>query len=125
MRISDWSSDVCSSDLGGGRRLSFVELDGQTSDAPRRVTGIGEFDRVLGGGLVAGSATLIGGDPGIGQSTVLLQAVAGLSGGSRCAYVSGEAAVDQVRLGGRRLGGARPAVEMKRLVEGKSGFGRV
>src|SRR3546814_11872515 len=40
---------------GGGRRLSFVELDGQTSDAPRRVTGIGEFDRVLGGGLVAGS----------------------------------------------------------------------
>jgi len=95
---------------GGGRRLSFVELDGKTADAPRRMTGIGEFDRVLGGGLVAGSATLIGGDPGIGKSTVLLQAVAGLSGGSRCVYVSGEEAVDQVRMRARRLGVANATV---------------
>ena len=64
---------------GGGRRLAFVELAGQTREAPRRATGIGEFDRVLGGGLVPGSATLIGGDPGIGKSTVLLQVVAGLA----------------------------------------------
>ncbi|GHD49754.1 DNA repair protein RadA [Thalassobaculum fulvum] len=95
---------------GGGRRLSFVELDGKTTDAPRRVTGIGEFDRVLGGGLVPGSATLIGGDPGIGKSTVLLQAVAGLSSQSRCAYVSGEEAVDQVRMRARRLGVANAPV---------------
>ncbi|MEQ9334930.1 DNA repair protein RadA [Thalassobaculum sp.] len=95
---------------GGGRRLSFVELDGKTADTPRRVTGMGEFDRVLGGGLVAGSATLIGGDPGIGKSTVLLQAVAGLSGGSRCAYVSGEEAIDQVRMRARRLGVAGATV---------------
>ncbi len=95
---------------GGGRRLTFVELDGKTADTPRRVTGIGEFDRVLGGGLVPGSATLIGGDPGIGKSTVLLQAVAGLSGTSRCAYVSGEEAVDQVRMRARRLGVANAVV---------------
>ena len=95
---------------GGGRRLAFVELAGKTADTPRRVTGIGEFDRVLGGGLVPGSATLIGGDPGIGKSTVLLQAVAGLSGNSRCAYVSGEEAVDQVRMRAHRLGVAHASV---------------
>lgn len=97
---------------GGGRRLMFVELDGETTDAPRRVTGIGEFDRVLGGGLVPGSATLIGGDPGIGKSTVLLQVVAGLAGQSKCAYVSGEESVDQVRMRARRLGIASAPVSL-------------
>ena len=95
---------------GGGRRLAFVELAGQTREAPRRATGIGEFDRVLGGGLVPGSATLIGGDPGIGKSTVLLQVVAGLASASRCVYVSGEEAVDQVRMRARRLGVAGASV---------------
>ncbi|SDF68265.1 MULTISPECIES: DNA repair protein RadA [Thalassobaculum] len=95
---------------GGGRRINFVELAGQSKETPRRITGIGEFDRVLGGGLVPGSATLIGGDPGIGKSTVLLQVVAGLSGTCRCAYVSGEEAVDQVRMRAQRLGVAGASV---------------
>ncbi|WP_420566007.1 DNA repair protein RadA [Thalassobaculum sp.] len=95
---------------GGGRRINFVELAGQSKETPRRITGIGEFDRVLGGGLVPGSATLIGGDPGIGKSTVLLQVVAGLSSTCRCAYVSGEEAVDQVRMRAQRLGVAGASV---------------
>jgi len=95
---------------GGGRRLTFFELAGETRDSPRRLTGMREFDRVLGGGLVPGSATLIGGDPGIGKSTVLLQVVAGLAGSARCVYVSGEEAVDQVRLRARRLGVASAPV---------------
>ena len=89
---------------GKGRRIEFVGLTGSADPAPRRVTGIAEFDRVLGGGLVPGSAVLIGGDPGIGKSTVLLQVMAGLSRSCRCAYISGEEALDQVRLRAERLG---------------------
>src|SRR6188508_3293018 len=59
-------------------------------------TGIGELDRVLGGGVVPGSAVLIGGDPGIGKSTLLLQAAAALSTEIDCAYISGEESVDQL-----------------------------
>jgi DNA repair protein RadA/Sms len=59
---------------GGGRRVELVGLDAEVALPPRTSTGIDEFDRALGGGLVAGSATLIGGDPGIGKSTLLLQA---------------------------------------------------
>ncbi|HIJ37995.1 MAG TPA: DNA repair protein RadA [Rhodospirillaceae bacterium] len=89
---------------GKGRRLDFVGLSGATPPPPRRITGIGELDRVTGGGLVAGSALLVGGDPGIGKSTLLLQAVAALAGQTECAYISGEEAVDQVRLRAERLG---------------------
>jgi DNA repair protein RadA/Sms len=69
-------------------------------------TGIGELDRVLGGGLVAGSVVLIGGDPGIGKSTLLLQAVAAIAAGARvsCLYVTGEESPQQVALRGKRLG---------------------
>ena len=69
-------------------------------------TGIGELDRVLGGGLVAGSVVLIGGDPGIGKSTLLLQAVAAVNatGKVSCLYVTGEESPQQVALRGRRLG---------------------
>ncbi len=63
-----------------------------------------EFDRVCGGGLVPGSAILVGGDPGIGKSTLLLQVVGMLSASSECIYVSGEESVDQVRMRARRLG---------------------
>lgn len=70
----------------------------------RAVTGIAEFDRVLGGGVVAGSVTLIGGDPGIGKSTLLLQAVNGLAASGHCLYVSGEESPQQVRLRAERLG---------------------
>jgi len=60
---------------GKGRKIELTALDDKAEDARRATTGIGELDRVLGGGLVAGSAVLIGGDPGIGKSTLLLQTV--------------------------------------------------
>lgn len=95
--------------LGGGRKgkgIPLADLRGERADKiPRRVSGIAEFDRVCGGGLVPGSALLIGGDPGIGKSTLLLQAVCALANrGARCLYISGEEAVDQVRLRADRLG---------------------
>ena len=98
--------------VGKGRRLEFVGLSGASEPAPRRMTGIAEFDRVCGGGLVPGSAVLIGGDPGIGKSTLLLQAVGRLAQDWRCAYVSGEEAVDQVRLRAQRLGCASAPVDL-------------
>jgi len=70
----------------------------------RRKTGIGELDRVLGGGLVPGSVTLIGGDPGIGKSTLLLQACAEPAGAGTVLYVSGEESLQQIALRARRLG---------------------
>ena len=89
----------------GGARLSLVGLDAQVELPARTSTGIAEFDRALGGGLVAGSATLIGGDPGVGKSTLLLQAAARVAmAGLPVAYISGEEAADQVRLRARRLG---------------------
>jgi DNA repair protein RadA/Sms len=84
-------------------RVEFVPLKGSEPTPPRRISGIGEFDRVLGGGLVPGSAILVGGDPGIGKSTLLLQAVCRLAKSFRVAYVSGEEAIDQVRLRAARL----------------------
>jgi DNA repair protein RadA/Sms len=90
---------------GGGRAFELVELDRDVPLPERLSTGIGELDRALGGGLVAGSATLMGGDPGIGKSTLLLQAAARIAGrGLAVAYISGEEATDQVRLRARRLG---------------------
>ena len=89
----------------GGRALALTALDADVALPERERTGISEFDRALGGGLVAGSATLIGGDPGIGKSTLLLQAAAEMARrGLSDAYIGGEAASDQVRLRARRLG---------------------
>ena len=85
-------------------KVEFVPLKGEQRNLPRRLSKIGEFDRVVGGGLVPGSATLVGGDPGIGKSTLLLQAVCQLAKTYRVAYISGEEAVDQVRLRAARLG---------------------
>jgi DNA repair protein RadA/Sms len=95
---------------GGGRRIELVGLDAEVALPARISTGIAEFDRAMGGGLVAGSATLMGGDPGIGKSTLLLQAAAKVAAqGFEVAYISGEEAADQVRLRARRLGlGAAP-----------------
>ena len=95
-----------------GKAVVFDRLDDTGASAPslpRMISGIGEFDRVCGGGLIPGSAVLIGGDPGIGKSTVLLQAAAMLARGKAgppvaCAYVSGEESVDQIRLRAARLG---------------------
>ena len=90
---------------GGGQRIALVGLDTEIALPPRMPTGIAEFDRAMGGGLVRGSATLIGGDPGIGKSTLLLQAAARMAlAGLPVAYISGEEATDQVRLRARRLG---------------------
>ena len=91
----------------GSRRAGGIEavpLFGPLDWAPRMPTGILEFDRVVGGGLVAGSAVLIGGDPGIGKSTVVLQVVASLAATTDCLYVSGEEALDQIRMRAQRLG---------------------
>ncbi len=84
--------------------VAFVPLQGQEAAPPRLLSGIGEFDRVLGGGLVVGSANLVGGDPGIGKSTLLLQVMGKLASQYRVAYVSGEEAVDQIRMRAQRLG---------------------
>tara|TARA_B100000315_G_scaffold249408_1_gene280574 strand:+ start:3237 stop:4664 length:1428 start_codon:yes stop_codon:yes gene_type:complete len=97
-----------------GRKIDFVGLKGSEKPLPRMKSDITEFDRVCGGGLVPGSAILVGGDPGIGKSTVLLQVCAALSKikDSRCVYISGEEAIDQVRMRADRLGLADANVEL-------------
>jgi DNA repair protein RadA/Sms len=89
----------------GGRGIAFEALDAPNERLVRRSTGIAEFDRALGGGLVPGSAILMGGDPGIGKSTLLLQAAARIANdGGDVVYISGEEAAGQVRLRADRLG---------------------
>jgi DNA repair protein RadA/Sms len=78
--------------------------DIETADVERQPTGLDELDRVLGGGIVAGGVVLIGGDPGIGKSTLLLQALDSLSRGMKTLYVTGEESGAQVALRSRRLG---------------------
>ncbi len=88
-----------------GRVIVLEGLKGSKQEAPRFSTGIGELDRVTGGGIVPGSALLIGGEPGIGKSTLLLQLAATLArAGRRAVYFSGEEAAAQVRLRAERLG---------------------
>ncbi|SEQ11534.1 DNA replication and repair protein RadA [Faunimonas pinastri] len=90
---------------GRGRPVELVALAGATSTVPRILTGIEELDRVTGGGFVAGSALLVGGEPGIGKSTILIQAAAALArAGKSVVYISGEEAVDQIRMRAERLG---------------------
>ncbi len=96
-----------------GRAVPLETLHGEAKPAPRLVSGIGELDRVAGGGFVPGSIVLLGGDPGIGKSTLLVQASAALAkGGHRVIYVSGEEAVDQVRMRAARLGLAQAPVAL-------------
>lgn len=89
-----------------GRVIEFADLKGDGPRVyPRYQTRMAEFDRVTGGGIVPGAAVLIGGDPGIGKSTLLLQAVCALTQNNvPCVYVSGEEAVDQIRMRADRLG---------------------
>jgi DNA repair protein RadA/Sms len=100
----------------GGKRGSAIELtDLSTEEAPppRTTSGIAELDRVLGGGLVPSSAILVGGDPGIGKSTLLLQAAAQFArSGLKTIYVSGEEASAQVRMRAQRLGLADAPVKL-------------
>jgi DNA repair protein RadA/Sms len=95
------------------RGLAFEGLEAETLAAPRLVTGLEEFDRVCGGGVVPGSAILIAGDPGVGKSTLLLQvcAQAALRGAS-CAYISGEEAIEQIRSRAQRMGVAAAPVRL-------------
>ncbi len=88
-----------------GRIITLTALAGESAEAPRVRTGVAEFDRVTGGGFVRGSTLLVGGDPGIGKSTLLLQAAAALANaGHAVVYVSGEEAIAQIRLRAERLG---------------------
>jgi len=89
---------------GVGRKVAFVGLQGSTAPPPRAQAGIAELDRVLGGGFVPASVILVGGDPGIGKSTLMLQAAARLARtGRKVMYISGEESIDQVRMRARRL----------------------
>lgn len=96
-----------------GRVVALTTLSGDIEDAPRIRSGIDELDRVTGGGFVRGSALLVGGDPGIGKSTLLTQAAAMLANeGHKVVYVSGEEAVAQIRLRAQRLNAANTTVEL-------------
>ncbi|MEO8242898.1 MAG: DNA repair protein RadA, partial [bacterium] len=92
--------------LGGkGKGIPLTDLATQEASPPRAASGIMELDRVLGGGLVAASAILVGGDPGIGKSTLLLQATAAFARkGLSAMYISGEEAAAQVQMRAQRLG---------------------
>ncbi len=97
----------------GGRAVDFVNLNHPGEPLRRCPTGLPEFDRALGGGLVPGSAILMGGDPGIGKSTLLLQAAAKIADeGAEAVYVSGEEATGQVRLRAARLGVADAPIRL-------------
>ncbi|WP_432449781.1 DNA repair protein RadA [Aliiroseovarius marinus] len=109
------SAGPASKSLGGKRGASIMLTDLSTEEAPppRTECGMGELDRVLGGGLVPGSAILVGGDPGIGKSTLLLQAAARFAqAGLPTIYVSGEEASAQVRMRAQRLGLADAPVRL-------------
>jgi len=96
-----------------GRLFALEPLTGAAHEAPRLPSGIAEFDRVTGGGFVRGSVLLLGGDPGIGKSTLLIQAAAAVArAGNRAVYISGEEAVAQVRLRAERLGLGQAPVEL-------------
>lgn len=101
------STGPASKTLGGkkGHVLELTDLASQEPEPPRTAAGVGELDRVLGGGLVKASALLVGGDPGIGKSTLLLQAAARFArNGLKVIYISGEESASQVQMRARRLG---------------------
>jgi DNA repair protein RadA/Sms len=96
-----------------GRAFALENLATKDEEPPRRATSIAEFDRVCGGGLVPGSALLVGGDPGVGKSTLILQALAAFARtGGRAVYISGEEAMAQVRMRAARMGLADAPVQL-------------
>jgi DNA repair protein RadA/Sms len=98
---------------GKARGLAFEGLQSEAPSPPRLASGLEEFDRVCGGGLVPGSAILLAGDPGVGKSTLLLQVCAAAAArGAACAYVSGEEAVEQIRARAQRMGLAETPVKL-------------
>lgn len=117
-----WNSLVESAFAAPGQRAERAQYTGQVEvtrldrvdvgRVERLGTGLGELDRVLGGGLVPGSVVLLGGDPGIGKSTLLLRALANLAAHSKVCYVTGEESLDQIALRAHRLGVAHAPVEL-------------
>jgi len=108
-----------------GRTFALETLTGKSQDAPRLPSGMAELDRVTGGGFVRGSVLLVGGDPGIGKSTLLTQATSLMArAGHRAVYISGEEAVAQVRLRAERLGLADAPVPARtaarRIIAGRA-----
>ncbi|MDE2464667.1 MAG: DNA repair protein RadA [Alphaproteobacteria bacterium] len=96
-----------------GRPFALEDLKSTDQAPARRISGIAEFDRVCGGGLVPGSALLVGGDPGVGKSTLILQVLAAYAAsGGRAVYISGEEAMGQVRLRASRMGLAEAPVAL-------------
>ncbi len=98
-----------------GNPIDFVSLNGESQTYQRLITNLSEINRVSGGGLVPGSVILVGGDPGIGKSTLLLQICAGMANQLKensCFYISGEEAIDQVRIRAKRLGLADAPVRL-------------
>ncbi len=116
--VVEESSTLSGSQMPGrkprkGRAFKLEALAGTAHDPPRLASRIAEFDRVTGGGFVRGSVLLLGGDPGIGKSTLLVQVAAALAhGGHRAVFISGEEAVAQVRLRAERLGLAGAPVQL-------------
>ena len=96
-----------------GRGVQFETLQSDAPEPPRIATGVAEFDRVCGGGVVPGSAILLSGDPGVGKSTLLLEVTAKAAlRGARVAYISGEEAVEQIRARAKRMGLADAPVNL-------------
>ncbi|MFL5651472.1 MAG: ATPase domain-containing protein, partial [Chloroflexota bacterium] len=111
---------------GPGAVPTPLAAAGGDEDELRHPVGIGELDRVLGGGLVTGSVVLLGGEPGIGKSTLLLQAAAGVAAsGSTVLYVTGEESASQVRLRAARLGLTAGAIGEAIRVVAETGVGRI
>jgi DNA repair protein RadA/Sms len=109
------------------RATPITDVEAPTT--PRQLSGIGELDRVLGGGVVPGSAILVGGDPGIGKSTLVLQALAALARDAPTLYVSGEESPQQVKMRAERLGIASPKLlvlaetSLERIIEQAKAIG--
>lgn len=112
----EWNSiteDVSSNEVPkGAQNVTFSDLNNFGEAVERKMSGIKEFDRVLGGGAVAGGVILIGGDPGIGKSTLLLQVMAELSKKYSCVYISGEESVEQICLRAARIGANKSDVKL-------------
>jgi len=117
--VPDGFSNINSKN-SSGKELDFVALSGAKEQVDRLSTGIAELDRVCGGGLVAGSVILVGGDPGIGKSTLLLQVCASIADSAdkpEVYYISGEEAIDQVRIRAKRLGLEKSPVNLASSTE--------
>lgn len=97
---------------GNAQKISFTDLSSDKPKVERKLSDIPEYDRVLGGGIVPGSVILVGGDPGIGKSTLLLQVLASLAQKYTCVYVSGEESAEQIQLRAARLGVSKAPIKL-------------